>query len=77
MGKYTGLQVVYLGQVEKVIESLNVALQMAIFLKAKSHDNSREKKEATALVEDLDRWLKYAEGYRKYAREDPSRMFAG
>lgn len=77
MDKFTGLQVVYLGQVSKVIAGLNVALAEAKFLKAKSHDNTREQKEATKMVEDLERWLNYAEQYIEFVRERPDRMFAG
>ena len=75
--KLTELQVVYLGQVTKAIVSLNSAIDEAIALRAKSHDNTRERNEAGRMVEDLERWLKYAEEYRKFAREHPDKMFSG
>jgi len=71
----TGLQAVYKSQVSKTIASLETAREEAIFLHAKSHDNSWEKGEAAKMVMDIEDWLRCWKDYSEVIRRDPNKIF--
>ena len=71
----TGLQAIYKAQVTKTIVGLEAVLDEAIALRAKSHDNSWERNEATRMVEDIEGWLRCWRSYSELIRKDPNKMF--
>lgn len=75
MAEITKLQEIYLQQVWSTLEKVTAAYDEAFILRAKSHENSAEKREADAMAKDLERWQKYLNSYWAFARKEPNKMF--